>query len=163
MSGEGEHIDVLPVDIDIADAGGLRGIDEQQGVVGAGDFSDLEKLVEWTAERGGGLISTLPFLAAFLDEPFDPSPYAPASRLFWNELYVDPTRTPEWRNSPKARKIFESSRFTRDLEALRSSSHVDYRRLYAKKRETLGVLSEHLHARPSERRSEFLKFVDARE
>jgi 4-alpha-glucanotransferase len=28
-------------------------------------------------------------LAAFLDTPFEPSPYSPASRLFWNEFYVD--------------------------------------------------------------------------
>ena len=59
---------------------------------GAGDFTDLETLIEWTSYHGSGVVSTLPFLAAFLDEPFDPSPYAPASRLFWNELYVDPTR-----------------------------------------------------------------------
>jgi 4-alpha-glucanotransferase len=103
----------------------------------------------------------LPFLAAFLDEPFDPSPYAPASRLFWNELYVDPTRTPEWEHSPKARRLFESQRLTRDLKALRSSSTVDYRRLHARKREILEVLSELLHRRPSERRSDFQKFVDA--
>ena len=33
--------------------------------------------------------STLPLYAAFLDEPFDPSPYAPVSRLHWNEVYLD--------------------------------------------------------------------------
>lgn len=32
---------------------------------------------------------TLPLYAAFLDEPFDPSPYAPVSRLHWNEVYLD--------------------------------------------------------------------------
>ena len=34
-------------------------------------------------------LSTLPLYAAFLDEPFDPSPYAPVSRLHWNEVYLD--------------------------------------------------------------------------
>jgi 4-alpha-glucanotransferase len=34
-------------------------------------------------------VATLPILAAFLDEPCAFSPYAPASRLFWNELYLD--------------------------------------------------------------------------
>jgi hypothetical protein len=28
-----------------------------------------------------------PLLAAFLDEPYNPSSYAPVSRLFWNELF----------------------------------------------------------------------------
>ncbi|HYG64096.1 MAG TPA: 4-alpha-glucanotransferase, partial [Thermoanaerobaculia bacterium] len=48
---------------------------------GAGDFSDLEALAEWTASLGGGVVGTLPMLSSFLDEPFEPSPYAPASRL----------------------------------------------------------------------------------
>ncbi len=40
------------------------------------------------------VISTLPLYAAFLDDPFDPSPYAPASRLHWNEVYVDDASLP---------------------------------------------------------------------
>ena len=39
-------------------------------------------------------MSTLPVYAAFLDEPFDPSPYAPASRLHWNEVYLDDASVP---------------------------------------------------------------------
>ena len=38
---------------------------------------------------------TLPLYAAFLDEPFDPSPYAPISRLHWNEVYLDDELLPE--------------------------------------------------------------------
>jgi 4-alpha-glucanotransferase len=106
-------------------------------------------------------VSTLPFLAAFLDEPFDPSPYAPVSRLLWNELYVDPTRTPEWESSLDARKLAQSPQFTRDLDALRSSAHVDYRRLYARKREILKVLSDGVIKRPSTRRSELERFADS--
>ena len=44
------------------------------------------------AGLGGGLVGTLPLLAAFLDEPFEPIPYSPASRLFWNEFYLDVDR-----------------------------------------------------------------------
>ena len=39
--------------------------------------------------RGGTYVATLPILAAFLDEPCAFSPYSPASRLYWNELYLD--------------------------------------------------------------------------
>ena len=53
-----------------------------------GDLSVLQDLMQWTAEQGGDVVATLPISAAFLRDPFDPSPYSPASRLFWNELYV---------------------------------------------------------------------------
>lgn len=74
---------------------------------GLADLSDLRALAKWTRSLGGSLVGTLPLLAAFLNEPFEPSPYVPVSRLFWNELYVDPRRTPEWERSPAARAAFE--------------------------------------------------------
>lgn len=37
------------------------------------------------------VLVTLPLYAGFLDEPFDPSPYAPVSRQHWNEVYLDDT------------------------------------------------------------------------
>jgi len=55
----------------------------------AGDLGTLRRLFEEVAARGGRLVATLPILAAFLDEPCAFSPYSPASRLFWNELYLD--------------------------------------------------------------------------
>ncbi|GAB4337559.1 MAG: 4-alpha-glucanotransferase [Dehalococcoidia bacterium] len=55
----------------------------------AGDFGDLAALTEWVAARGGSTVGTLPLLATSLYGPVEPSPYAPLSRRFWNELYVD--------------------------------------------------------------------------
>ena len=55
----------------------------------AGDLGTLRRLFEQVAARGGAYVATLPILAAFLDEPFAFSPYSPASRLFWNEMYLD--------------------------------------------------------------------------
>src|SRR5207302_1575337 len=57
---------------------------------GAGDLTNLESLIDWMDELGGQVASTLPLLAAFLDKPFEPSPYSPVSRMFWNEFYVNP-------------------------------------------------------------------------
>jgi len=54
-----------------------------------GDLGALRAMFEEVVARGGHYVATLPMLAAFLDEPCQPSPYAPASRLFWNELYLD--------------------------------------------------------------------------
>ena len=64
----------------------------------AGTFTELGRLIEWVQDRGGGLVSTLPLLATFLDEPYAPSPYTPVSRCFWNEFYLDLRRVPEWRS-----------------------------------------------------------------
>jgi 4-alpha-glucanotransferase len=57
---------------------------------GIGDFTDLEALVRWASAQGASFVATLPLLASFLDTPFEPSPYMPVSRLFWNEIFIDP-------------------------------------------------------------------------
>jgi 4-alpha-glucanotransferase len=114
---------------------------------GAGDFSDLEAFSRWVERAGGHLIGTLPILAAFLDEPFEPSPYSPASRLFWNEFYVDVARAPELAACAKAKQILNSSDFQRALGDLRAATLVDYRRGMALKRAVLEPLAETFFAR----------------
>ena len=52
------------------------------------DLRELDDLVTWVAANGGRGVLTLPLLAGFFDEPAEPSPYAPASRIAWNELYA---------------------------------------------------------------------------
>ncbi|HEY4058028.1 MAG TPA: 4-alpha-glucanotransferase, partial [Kofleriaceae bacterium] len=55
----------------------------------AGDLASLRHLFGAVGARGGRYVATLPILAAFLDEPCQFSPYSPASRLMWNEVYLD--------------------------------------------------------------------------
>lgn len=130
---------------------------------GAGDFSDLETLAEWTAGLGGGVVGTLPLLATYLEELFEPSPYGPASRLFWNEIYLDPRRVPELEECPEAKRILESAEFRREVEALRAEPRVDYARLIALKRRVLEELSRWFFARASiDRREAFDDFVASR-
>jgi 4-alpha-glucanotransferase len=130
---------------------------------GAGDFSDLERLAEWVSGLGGGVVATLPMLAQFLDEPFEPSPYAPASRLFWNELYLDPCRVPELDSCAEAKRLLESAELRREIADLRKEWLVDYGRLMALKRRVLEELARHffLHASP-DRRDAFEAFVASR-
>src|SRR5262249_35832448 len=45
----------------------------------AGDLTDFENLMDWMHGLGATVAGTLPLLGAFLDEPFDPAPYAPAT------------------------------------------------------------------------------------
>ena len=63
--------------------------------VGMGDLGDLRDFLAFVGGLGGSLVATLPLLATFLDELFEPSPYSPVSRLFWNEAYLDLGAVPE--------------------------------------------------------------------
>jgi 4-alpha-glucanotransferase len=125
----------------------------------AGNFSDLQALAEFTSARGGTVAGTLPLLSAFLDEPFDPSPYAPVSRQFWNEFYLDVTRIPEFQTCPVARAIANSAGFTSALDHMRSQSLIDYRHLMALKRRVLEELLRCILNRSSERRTSFERFL----
>jgi 4-alpha-glucanotransferase len=92
---------------------------------GTGDLGDLLEYASWIGHYGGSVVATLPMLAAMDDEP---SPYSPASRLFWNELYLDVTRLPEFR----ADDVDEGT-----LAHLRQSTSVDYPGVMAEKRRVL--------------------------
>ncbi|HET9477424.1 MAG TPA: 4-alpha-glucanotransferase, partial [Dehalococcoidia bacterium] len=108
---------------------------------GAGDFADLGHLAAFTGRLGGSLLATLPIMAAFLDEPFDPSPYSPASRLFWNEFYISVERVPELEACPEARDLMASPTFRRDISRLRAAPLVDYRGVMRLKRSVLSLLA----------------------
>lgn len=109
--------------------------------IGIGDLTDLGELARWTGERGGSVVGTLPLFSSFLGQPFEPSPYAPVSRLFWNEVYADPERAPELERAPAARELLASSRFRAEARRLAEGELVDYRRVAALKRRVLDELA----------------------
>ena len=128
---------------------------------GTGDLTDLAALAEWTAGLGGGAVGTLPMLATFLDEPCEPSPYAPASRLFWNELYLDPRQLPEATLCPAAQRLLESTELAAEMQALASLPLVDYPRVATLKRRVLEEMVAWCFASPGPRRQELERFVAA--
>ncbi|HVT59696.1 MAG TPA: 4-alpha-glucanotransferase [Thermoanaerobaculia bacterium] len=129
---------------------------------GAGDLTDLEALAGWTAALGGGAVATLPLLASFLDAPAEPSPYAPASRLFWNELYLDPQRLPEAALCPAARRLLESPEIDGERRALAAQPLVDYPRLAILKRRLLEEMALWFWSQTGPRRAELEAFLAAR-
>ena len=114
--------------------------------LGSGDLTDLADLMEWVSGLGGKVVGTLPLLAAFLSEPFNPSPYAPASRLFWNEFYLDVVRVPEFSACAPARELLSSPGFCDQVDALRAAPLVDYRRGMALKRRVIRELARSFFA-----------------
>jgi 4-alpha-glucanotransferase len=129
----------------------------RRGDWGVGSFADLQELRDWTANLGGSTVGTLPLLAAFLgDEVFEPSPYSPVSRLFWNELFVTPERAPELERSAAARDVLASPEWRDQLRRVRRSRLVDYRGAMAAKRRVLESLAEALFGQgPSPRLEQF--------
>jgi 4-alpha-glucanotransferase len=97
-------------------------------------------------------VATLPLLAQFLDEPYEPGPYSPASRLFWNEFYLDLSQVPELRHCPEAQRLMESAEFRKEVSALRAEPLVEYRRQMALKRRVLEALSRTFWTGSGERR-----------
>jgi 4-alpha-glucanotransferase len=122
---------------------------------GVGDTGDLGRLVQWASGLGAGVVGTTPLDAAFLDEPFEPGPYSPASRLFWNELFLDV----ESILPAGARRTSAGSR--REIRSLRRGSLIDHRRAMALKRRAVEALLPEVLAVPS-RTEAFRAFVESR-
>jgi 4-alpha-glucanotransferase len=109
---------------------------------GVGDFSDLARFRGWITGVGGSVAATLPLFAQFLDEPMvEPSPYSPASRLFWNETYIDVGRAPGIEASPEARAELEDPVFEEHLARLRKADLSDHPAAAAAKRRVLEPLA----------------------
>jgi 4-alpha-glucanotransferase len=119
---------------------------------GVGDLSDLEALIGWTREQGGALVATLPMLAQFLHTLHEPSPYSPASKLFWNELYADPRRLPE-AAAPEVAALLGSPGFRDEVAGLRRGRLVDHDSAYLLKRRVLEGCLRAADADPDRRRA----------
>lgn len=130
---------------------------ESKSSWGAGDFSDLQRLVQWAADQGASTVGVLPLLSTFLDECYEPSPYSPVSRLFWNEFYIDVTRVPDLDRSESARSILDRQMQSGTLQQLRQARLVDYPTGMRCKRAVLQELARDFLA-SSERHREFENF-----
>jgi len=125
---------------------------------GTGTFGDLGRLAEITGLEGGGVVATLPLLAAYLDEPYEPSPYVPASRLFWNELFLEIEAIPELEHVPLARERFRDPDRQHRFAALRAADHTNPREQMSAMRPVLSALSKSFFSNDSARREAFEEF-----
>lgn len=126
---------------------------------GVGDLGDLERLTEWTRELGGTFVATLPMLATYLDEPLEYSPYAPVSRLFWNELFIDLDSAMAMLPCPAAESTAASSKFQQAARRLREMPEVEYRQAMALKRGVLQDLARCFFSHGGENDPRFQRFL----
>jgi 4-alpha-glucanotransferase len=106
-------------------------------------LGNLARLGEAIDSQGGKVVGTLPLLAAWLGDPYDPSPYAPVSRAFWNELYIDLEALPELASVAGAMANLEGLRSIGHAANVRGRSF-DYQHQYGYVR---GVLEDVVAAR----------------
>ncbi len=101
---------------------------------GCGDFTDLEGFSEWAAsDLGLTFIGVNPLHAIPNRQPFNISPYLPASTFYKNPIYLDLDRIEDFRRSARARRWLAQPETQREIEALRSSAFVEYERVWALK------------------------------
>ncbi len=140
---------------------------------GVGDLNDLAAMVDWAAtDLRADVIGLNPLHALRNERPYHISPYNPSSRLYFNPLYIDVERIPEWSESIAARKWYYEPRTQERLERLRASEMVEYDAVYQLKLQALELLftdfeSKHLSIQPegltfkTPRGKAFLQFIQS--
>ncbi len=131
---------------------------------GTGSFTDLGRLADWVVQLGGGVAGTLPLYAAFLEGPrADHSPYRPASRLAWNEAFLDVAALPDLAGSPAASAALADPEVRNRVEQLRTSQQCSLPGVLAAKRRVLEPLADSFFALApgSPRRRAFAAWADA--
>jgi 4-alpha-glucanotransferase len=123
------------------------------------DVTDLDVLGAWIDGYGGKVIGTLPLLATYLDEPCDPSPYAPVSRRFWNEVFLDVERLPEMAGSAPARARLDDPATQAEIAALRRLPQFDAARQCRLVTSLLDDLTTTFFAQPVSERAAFDRWV----
>lgn len=131
---------------------------------GGGNLRDWARLSRWVTKLGGRFVSTLPLLPAFLGETMcEPSPYSPASRLFWNEYYLDVFSLPEFQTNQRAQRVVGTAEFQARARELRSLESIDYRAEAALRRQVVAILArDFFKQKASPARRDFEKFLTER-
>lgn len=137
---------------------GRPGIDH----LGIGHLGDLDALAAGLAPRGARVVSTLPLLATFLDEPFEPSPYSPVSRRWWSELHLDPSTLPGLADSPDTQAFLGSRRVEAAAADLAAQPLVDHHRAARLVREVVDSLVADLAGRETPTTAAIERFAAGR-
>lgn len=134
----------------------------RRGSWGAGDVSDLAAMNEWVRGQGGRIVANLPLLASFCQQTDDPSPYSPATRLFWNELFLDLRACPEYAESPEAQSLFKEVEEAGLPQAWNAQQHIDYAAILPRRRVVLDALAKRFFESSAPESAEYKAFLKNR-
>ena len=130
---------------------------------GAGDFSDLRRIVEWTAGLKGSFIGINPLHAIPNSRPFGVSPYLPISRLYRNFIYLDIGKIPEVAASDELKKSISSKKYRKDIDTLNREALVNYEKIASIKetilRKAFDIFHEKHYSRSTSRGKDFRRYL----
>ncbi len=108
---------------------------------GCGDFTDLKRLMEWTAEDlKASFIGLNPLHAIPNRQPYNTSPYLPLCIFYKNLIYLDVEAVEDFQHSECARKVVAGARVQALIAQLRASEYVEYGDVQRLKLRVLKVL-----------------------
>lgn len=110
---------------------------------GIGDFTDLNRLLEYFSELGAGVVGINPVNALFGHNPCHKNPYSPSSRLYLNPLYLDIEALPDFLESRTAQEAVQDPQFQVGLANLRETELVDYAGVATAKKAVLEIVYQH--------------------
>jgi 4-alpha-glucanotransferase len=94
-----------------------------------------------------------------LSEPFDPSPYAPVSRLFWNDLYLDLAQLAEQQQCRTVLPLLAEYQQVHRVQTRSRERLIDYRPVAERHRRALLELSRQFFGSASPEREQLAGFV----
>lgn len=101
---------------------------------GCGDFTDLQRFVDWAAEDAGvEFVALNPLHAIHNRQPYNTSPYLPVCIYYKNPLYLDVERVEGFQSSAEAIAAFSSPEVQAEISFLRETPYVEYEKVYALK------------------------------
>lgn len=134
---------------------------------GIGDFSDLKKLVDVTADLGGSIVGANPLHALHVGDIRGQSPYFPCSRAALHALYIDVGVVEEYQSSKKAQEFVATKEFQAKLKEQQKSDYIDYAAVMKLKMSALEYLYEEFRTahleKDTARAKQFRAFVEDRD
>ena len=141
---------------------------------GIGDFSDLRKMLDGSADAGAGILHAGPLASRVenLVVPLDVeagksgcNPFSPSSRAHLNVLLIDVAAIVDFAECDAVNTVVEQTEFQARLTRLRDRKQLDYAEIHALKEEQLRKLwdcfyANHLHPETG-RGTEFRRFQES--